>query len=110
MISPTALLALKGGELEEELLPMGFGVKVFDISDYFSEEYFETKKVVYIPRGEGQISRAVAVAVMQSFTVMQSAVVQFAVVSHAVAVVQSASSPVTCHQCFITSVIHFIIH
>jgi 16S rRNA (guanine527-N7)-methyltransferase len=43
------LLALKGGDLEEELLPMGFGVKVFNISDYFSEEYFETKKVVYIP-------------------------------------------------------------
>ena len=43
------MLALKGGELEEELLPMGFGVKVFNIRDYFSEEYFETKKVVYIP-------------------------------------------------------------
>lgn len=44
------LLALKGGELEEELLPMGFGVKVYEIKDFFSEEYFETKKVVYIPR------------------------------------------------------------
>lgn len=44
------LLALKGGDLEEELLPMGYGVKVFDIRNYFSEEYFETKKVVYIPR------------------------------------------------------------
>jgi 16S rRNA (guanine527-N7)-methyltransferase len=46
------LLALKGGDLEEELLPMGFGVKVFNLKDYFSEEYFETKKVVYIPRNK----------------------------------------------------------
>ncbi len=44
------LLALKGGDLEEELRPMGFGVKVFNLKDYFSEEYFETKKVVYIPQ------------------------------------------------------------
>jgi 16S rRNA (guanine527-N7)-methyltransferase len=49
---PNGLLALKGGDLEEELLPMGFGVKVFDISNHFSEEYFETKKVVYIPQNK----------------------------------------------------------
>jgi 16S rRNA (guanine527-N7)-methyltransferase len=49
---PNGLLALKGGDLEDELLPMGFEVRVFNISDYFSEEYFETKKVVYIPRGK----------------------------------------------------------
>jgi 16S rRNA (guanine527-N7)-methyltransferase len=47
---PNGLLALKGGDLDEELLPMGFGVRIFNIRDYFSEEYFETKKVVYIPR------------------------------------------------------------
>jgi len=46
---PNGLFALKGGDLEEELLPMGFGVKVFSIRDYFSEEYFETKKVVFVP-------------------------------------------------------------
>jgi 16S rRNA (guanine527-N7)-methyltransferase len=44
------LLALKGGDLDQELLSMGFGVKVFNIRDFFSEEYFETKKVVYIPQ------------------------------------------------------------
>jgi 16S rRNA (guanine527-N7)-methyltransferase len=48
---PNGLLALKGGDLEEELLPMGFGVKVYEIRDYFSEEFFETKKVVYVPGG-----------------------------------------------------------
>ncbi len=46
---PNGLLALKGGNLEEELLPMGFGVKVYDLKDYFSEEFFETKKVVFVP-------------------------------------------------------------
>ena len=46
---PNGLLALKGGDLEAELPPMGFGVKVFNISDLFSEEYFEAKKVVFVP-------------------------------------------------------------
>lgn len=49
---PNGLLALKGGDLQEEILPMGFGVKVFNISDFFSEEYFETKKVVYVPQNK----------------------------------------------------------
>jgi 16S rRNA (guanine527-N7)-methyltransferase len=44
------LLALKGGELTEELKPMGTGVKVFKLSDYFTEPFFETKKLVYVPR------------------------------------------------------------
>jgi 16S rRNA (guanine527-N7)-methyltransferase len=51
---PNGLLALKGGDLEDELLPMGFGVKVYKIKDFFSEEYFETKKVVYIPQVKGK--------------------------------------------------------
>ena len=53
---PNGLLALKGGDLEEELLPMGFGVKVFNIREYFLEEYFLTKKVVYIPQVERKIT------------------------------------------------------
>jgi 16S rRNA (guanine527-N7)-methyltransferase len=44
------LLALKGGELADELSPMGTGVKVFKLSDYFTESFFETKKLVYVPR------------------------------------------------------------
>jgi 16S rRNA (guanine527-N7)-methyltransferase len=43
------LLALKGGDLEAELKPMGSGVKVFDLKDYFEEPFFETKKLVYVP-------------------------------------------------------------
>jgi 16S rRNA (guanine527-N7)-methyltransferase len=43
------LLALKGGELTDELKPMGSSVKVFNLSDYFSEAFFETKKLVHVP-------------------------------------------------------------
>jgi 16S rRNA (guanine527-N7)-methyltransferase len=44
------LLALKGGELEEELRPMGPDVRIFNLKDFFEEEFFETKKLVYLPR------------------------------------------------------------
>jgi 16S rRNA (guanine527-N7)-methyltransferase len=43
------LLALKGGDLEAELKPMGNRVKVFDLKDFFEESFFETKKLVYVP-------------------------------------------------------------
>lgn len=42
------ILYLKGGELEEELAEFGRPVKVFSLSDHFKEEFFETKKVVYV--------------------------------------------------------------
>ena len=43
------ILYLKGGDLTEEL--KGYRtVQVFDLSEYFEEEFFETKKVVYLPR------------------------------------------------------------
>jgi 16S rRNA (guanine527-N7)-methyltransferase len=47
---PNGLLALKGGELDEELEPMGSCAEVFNLGDYFTEEYFQTKKLVYVPR------------------------------------------------------------
>lgn len=40
---------LKGGNLDEELKPFQKIATVFDISDYFKEEFFETKKVVFVP-------------------------------------------------------------
>jgi 16S rRNA (guanine527-N7)-methyltransferase len=43
------LLALKGGNLEDELRPMGPGVNIFNLGSYFSEGFFETKKLVYVP-------------------------------------------------------------
>ena len=43
------LLALKGGDLESELRTLVKDVHVFNLKDYFEEEYFETKKLVYLP-------------------------------------------------------------
>ena len=43
------ILYLKGGDLTEEL--QGYEtVQVFDLSEYFEEEFFDTKKVVYLPQ------------------------------------------------------------
>ena len=42
------IIYLKGGDLTEELSGIHRKHKVFDIKDFFEEEYFETKKVVYI--------------------------------------------------------------
>lgn len=46
---PNGLLCLKGGELAEELKPFRRKAKVWNLSEEFEEEFFETKKVVYIP-------------------------------------------------------------
>jgi len=45
---PNGVLYLKGGDLENELLPFRNRSFVFDLSAYFSEPWFETKKVVYV--------------------------------------------------------------
>lgn len=42
------ILYLKGGDLTEELAPFET-VEVFDLNEHFSEAFFETKKVVYLP-------------------------------------------------------------
>jgi len=45
-----ALITLKGGDLEEELKPRQCqGTKVIPISNYFQEEFFETKNVLFTP-------------------------------------------------------------
>lgn len=43
------LLLLKGGDLEEELRESKLKYKIFPLSDFFEEEFFDTKVVVYIP-------------------------------------------------------------
>ena len=43
------LLCLKGGDLEEELINYPTA-QVTDLSTYFSDSFFETKKLVYLPR------------------------------------------------------------
>lgn len=39
---------LKGGDLSEEMAPVKKAVQYFAISDFFPEEFFETKKIVYV--------------------------------------------------------------
>lgn len=46
---PNGILYLKGGDLAEELAPFAKKVVVYSLSDYFEGEFFETKKVVYLP-------------------------------------------------------------
>lgn len=43
------ILYLKGGDLEEEMAELKRPYKIFNLSDYFKEAFFETKKVVYVP-------------------------------------------------------------
>ena len=43
------ILYLKGGDLKEELKELGKKSRVFELSDYFTEEFFETKMVFHIP-------------------------------------------------------------
>ncbi len=45
---PNGIIALKGGDLENEIKPFAKRVQVIALSDYFSEEYFATKKIVYL--------------------------------------------------------------
>lgn len=43
------ILYLKGGDLDEELAELKKLHQVFDLPAYFKEEFFETKKVVFVP-------------------------------------------------------------
>ena len=46
---PNGLICLKGGELEKETMPVKHKTILHDLKDEFTEEFFETKKVVYVP-------------------------------------------------------------
>ena len=43
------IFCLKGGELQQELQPFHKIVEVTPISTWFSEEWFQTKNVIYLP-------------------------------------------------------------
>lgn len=45
---PNGLLYLKGGDLKEELKESGKPFESFGLYNYFSEDFFETKKVIYL--------------------------------------------------------------
>lgn len=46
---PNGLICLKGGELEEEMKPFKRTASLYNLSEFFSEEYFSTKKALYLP-------------------------------------------------------------
>ncbi|MHA8067234.1 16S rRNA (guanine(527)-N(7))-methyltransferase RsmG [Aquirufa sp. ROCK2-A2] len=43
------MLCLKGGDLSEELAEFGKKHKLHELYEFFEEEFFETKKLVYVP-------------------------------------------------------------
>ena len=46
---PNGLICLKGGELEAEVRPFKKYAEVEDLTTFFEEEFFKTKKIVYLP-------------------------------------------------------------
>lgn len=46
---PNGLICLKGGELGSEITPVRNKAMVTELSTFFTEEYFDTKKVIYVP-------------------------------------------------------------
>jgi 16S rRNA (guanine527-N7)-methyltransferase len=42
------ILYLKGGDLSEELSTVKHAIKIYHLNEFFSEEFFETKKVVHV--------------------------------------------------------------
>lgn len=46
---PNGLICLKGGELKQETTPLKNKTVIYDLSDYFTEDFFRTKKIVYVP-------------------------------------------------------------
>lgn len=45
---PNGLICLKGGELQQEIMPVRHQTESYDLKDYFGEPFFETKKVIYV--------------------------------------------------------------
>ncbi|SKC18048.1 16S rRNA (guanine(527)-N(7))-methyltransferase RsmG [Dyadobacter psychrophilus] len=43
------ILYLKGGDLTEELSELNQKSRIYELSDFFEEEFFQTKKVLYVP-------------------------------------------------------------
>ncbi len=46
---PNGLICLKGGDLTEELKGLSKDIEVYDLQQWFSDSFFETKKLVYVP-------------------------------------------------------------
>lgn len=46
---PNGIICLKGGDLTAELQPFRQAAEMVSLSDYFTEPFFQTKKLVYLP-------------------------------------------------------------
>ena len=46
---PNGIIYLKGGDIQEETKDYKRNIEVTEISNFFNEPFFETKKVVYLP-------------------------------------------------------------
>ncbi len=46
---PNGLICLKGGDLKEELKGLSKDIELYDLKQWFSDDFFETKKLVYVP-------------------------------------------------------------
>lgn len=47
---PNGIIYLKGGDVKEETAPFEHRITILKISDFFTEEFFETKKILYLQK------------------------------------------------------------
>ena len=47
-VLPNGIICLKGGDMSAETHPFRNSCEIIEVSNYFSEEYFKDKKVVYV--------------------------------------------------------------
>ena len=47
-VLPNGLICLKGGELDQETMPVKHKTMLYDLKNEFTEDFFKTKKVVYV--------------------------------------------------------------
>lgn len=45
---PNGLICLKGGDLQDEMKKVQSPILIEDLNQYFTEDFFETKKIVYV--------------------------------------------------------------
>ncbi len=46
---PNGLICLKGGDLQEEFKGLSKNIEIYELQSWFSDSFFETKKLVYVP-------------------------------------------------------------
>jgi 16S rRNA (guanine527-N7)-methyltransferase len=51
------IIYLKGGDFDEELIKFRENTRIFNISDIYEEEFFETKKIIYL-KVDGKYSQS----------------------------------------------------